>query len=63
MLWLQSQPGLRGLGCGTITADEAQQLKTGQWYIEVSSQEFPNGELRGQLDNILFCSGFEESGC
>lgn len=46
-----------------ITADEVQQLKAGQWYIEVSSQEFPNGELRGQLDNILFCSGFEESGC
>ncbi len=46
-----------------ITADEAQQLRAGQWYIEVSSQEFPNGELRGQLDNILFCSGFEVAGC
>jgi Ca2+-binding RTX toxin-like protein len=46
-----------------ITADEAEQLRAGQWYIEVSSQEFPNGELRGQLDNILFCSGFEDSGC
>jgi Ca2+-binding RTX toxin-like protein len=46
-----------------ITAQEAQQLKAGLWYFEVQSQEFPDGELRGQLDNILFCSGFEDSGC
>jgi Ca2+-binding RTX toxin-like protein len=46
-----------------ITAAEAQDLKAGLWYFEVQSGEFPEGELRGQADNIQFCSGFEDAGC
>lgn len=46
-----------------ITAAEAADLKAGRWYLEVRSTEFPEGELRGQLDNILHCSGFESVGC
>jgi hypothetical protein len=46
-----------------ITVDEVEDLKAGQWYFEVKSQEFPDGELRGQVDNLFFCSGFEATGC
>jgi hypothetical protein len=46
-----------------ITPEEVEDLKAGLWYFEVQSTEFPDGELRGQLDSILFCDGFEDSGC
>ncbi|MGQ0799803.1 MAG: CHRD domain-containing protein [Pseudomarimonas sp.] len=46
-----------------ITAQEVADLKARRWYFEVQSQEFPDGELRGQVDNLLFCSGFEATGC
>ncbi len=46
-----------------ITPAEVEDLKARQWYFEVQSEEFPDGELRGQVDNILFCSGFEATGC
>ncbi len=46
-----------------ITAQEAADLKAGLWYFEVQSVEFPDAELRGQLDGILYCSSFEDVGC
>jgi hypothetical protein len=46
-----------------ITAEEVADLKSGLWYFEVESVEFPEAELRGQVDGILFCSSFEDVGC
>ncbi len=47
-----------------ITPEEIEDLRAGLWYLEVRSVEFPDGELRGQLDSILFCSSFEANiGC
>ncbi|MBD8525423.1 CHRD domain-containing protein [Pseudomarimonas arenosa] len=46
-----------------ITPEEAEDLRAGRWYFEVESTEFPAGELRGQLDNQVFCSGFEQQDC
>jgi Ca2+-binding RTX toxin-like protein len=42
-----------------ITPTQAAQLRDGQWYLQVESQEFPSGELRGQLVESLFFDNFE----
>jgi hypothetical protein len=46
-----------------ITAEDVAELKAGLWYFEVQSVEFPDAELRGQVDGILHCSSFEDVGC
>jgi len=47
-----------------ITAAEVTDLEAGRWYFEVRSAEFPDGELRGQVDDVVFCDGFGASaGC
>ena len=42
-----------------VSAAEAATLPTGQWYFDVHSVNFPNGEIRGQLDSVQFRDGFE----
>ena len=42
-----------------ITSTQAAQLKRGDWYFQVHSSAHPEGELRGQIDNIQFLDGFE----
>jgi cell division septation protein DedD len=32
-----------------VTAAQLQQLRTGEWYIDVHTQNRPNGEIRGQI--------------
>jgi hypothetical protein len=36
-------------GQATLTADQATQLMSGQWYINVHTQDHPSGEVRGQV--------------
>jgi len=36
-------------GQATLTAEQAQQLMAGEWYINVHTQVNPNGEIRGQV--------------
>lgn len=36
-------------GTCTLTSDQLDQLRAGLWYVNVSSAEFPDGELRGQI--------------
>jgi len=36
-------------GQATLTAEQAQQLMAGEWYINVHTRANPNGEIRGQV--------------
>ena len=36
-------------GRATLTPDQAQQFKAGEWYINVHTQAHPGGEIRGQV--------------
>jgi hypothetical protein len=36
-------------GQATLTAEQAQQLMVGEWYINVHTRANPNGEIRGQV--------------
>ena len=36
-------------GQATLTAEQAQQLMAGEWYINVHTRVNPNGEIRGQV--------------
>jgi len=47
------------VGPFTITPAQAQQIVDGLWYVQVSSQEFPQGEIRGQITQSLFFDNFE----
>jgi Ca2+-binding RTX toxin-like protein len=42
-----------------INAGQAAQLRDGLWYFEVVSEEFPQGELRGQITGSMFFDNFE----
>ena len=42
-----------------ILAEEAVQLDAGLFYFNVHSSEFPQGEIRGQIDDVQFTDGFE----
>jgi hypothetical protein len=42
-----------------ITPVQAQQLASGRWYVQVASEEFPQGEIRGQITESLFFDSFE----
>ena len=36
-------------GEARITPEQVNQLTSGQWYVNIHSQRFPGGEIRGQL--------------
>lgn len=36
-------------GSATITDDQAKQLADGKWYVNIHTQKFPDGEIRGQV--------------
>lgn len=36
-------------GSATITDEQAQQLADGKWYVNIHTQKFPDGEIRGQV--------------
>jgi hypothetical protein len=42
-----------------ITPAQLGQLQSGLLYFDVHSTGFPNGEIRGQIDGVLFSDGFE----
>jgi hypothetical protein len=42
-----------------VTPTAVAGLRAGRWYLDVSSVEFPQGEIRGQLDDTLFSNSFE----
>ncbi len=37
------------MGEQAITPDQAAALANGQWYVNIHTAQFPNGEIRGQL--------------
>lgn len=37
------------MGEQTITPEQAAALASGQWYVNIHTAKFPNGEIRGQL--------------
>ncbi len=39
-------------GMATLTMDQADELLAGQWYINIHTQEFPGGEIRGQVRTV-----------
>jgi hypothetical protein len=46
------EPNSGGLAYGggyLLSAEQVQQLKRGLWYVNISSAQFPDGELRGQI--------------
>lgn len=42
-----------------LGAEERAELEAGLWYLDVRSVAFPEGEIRGQLDDRQFVDGFE----
>jgi len=42
-----------------ITPTQAQEIVDGRWYVQVASQEFPQGEIRGQITQSVFFDNFE----
>lgn len=42
-----------------ITPEVRTQLEAGLLYIEVQTDAFPEGEIRGEFDDVLFGDGFE----
>ena len=42
-----------------MSAGQVNGLRSGGWYIEVESLEFPQGEIRGQFGKSLFFDNFE----
>jgi Ca2+-binding RTX toxin-like protein len=42
-----------------MSAGQVSGLRSGRWYIEVESVEFPQGEIRGQFSQSLFFDNFE----
>jgi uncharacterized repeat protein (TIGR01451 family) len=42
-----------------LTSTDVQDLKNGLWYINVHSNNFPNGEIRGQFGNAGNSSSFQ----
>jgi Ca2+-binding RTX toxin-like protein len=42
-----------------MSAGQVNGLRSGRWYIEVESLEFPNGEIRGQFGRSVFFDNFE----
>ena len=52
VIWLTkqgSQPTNPITGSATLTAEQAKQFETGEWYINVHTQSHPAGEIRGQV--------------
>ncbi len=52
VIWLTTQgspPANPITGSATLTAEQAQQLSAGMWYINVHTQSHPAGEIRGQV--------------
>ena len=42
-----------------VTSADATALQSGLCYLDVHTVNFPNGEIRGQVDNVQFRNGFE----
>ena len=36
-------------GTAELTADQAADLKAGKWYLNIHTEKFPDGEIRGQV--------------
>jgi hypothetical protein len=36
-------------GTADITAEQAADLKAGKWYVNIHTEKFPDGEVRGQV--------------
>ena len=36
-------------GSGDITAEQIAELEDGKYYVNVHTEEYPDGEIRGQL--------------
>jgi hypothetical protein len=36
-------------GSAELTADQAADLKAGKWYLNIHTEKFPDGEIRGQV--------------
>jgi CHRD domain len=36
-------------GIATLTAEQAADLMAGKWYINIHTEKFPSGEIRGQV--------------
>jgi CHRD domain len=36
-------------GSADLTADQAADLKAGKWYLNIHTEKFPDGEIRGQV--------------
>lgn len=52
VLWLTKQgspPASPITGSATLTPEQAQQFSAGAWYINVHTQSYPAGEIRGQV--------------
>ncbi len=47
------------VGPMVLTPTQVTQLKSGLWYYNIHTTNFPGGEIRGQLDNALFKDSFE----
>lgn len=37
-------------GQAQLTPEQAEQLRAGQWYVNVHSERYPDGEIRGQIE-------------
>ena len=51
-VWLTKQMGGVAnpiVGQATLTADQAKQFQSGQWYVNLHTQTHPSGEIRAQI--------------
>ena len=39
-------------GSATITDEQAADLAAGKWYLNVHTEKFPDGEIRGQVEKV-----------
>ncbi len=40
-------------GNATLTDDQITQLQGGQWYFNLHTAKFPDGEIRGQVEKAM----------
>ena len=50
--FLTISPGNPSVGSTTITDGQAADLLAGLWYVNIHSQLFPGGEIRGQVNRV-----------
>jgi hypothetical protein len=50
-------------GQATLTDEQAQQLQDGLWYINIHTEQYPDGEIRGQVlqDDAMGADGTTDS--